>query len=141
HLADAIDGDRAVRGAAPKDIAPERVDRVAVSSGIYDERLPERRALNAEQVRVAVSCAHRTAERSHVENEVVGIRCPAIAHDGIAAFGEDARARRRRWGRGERLKALEPGPPEQPDGFRRRSAAGPRVVGPTEHGRGGRKDP
>src|SRR4029078_1297053 len=70
RLAEAIHGDRAMRGRAAEGIAPGRLP-VATGSGIDQETLSERSALDAQQVGVAMARAERAAERADVEDQLV----------------------------------------------------------------------
>ena len=114
RLARSVDRHGAVSGRAPKEVPPVGFRRVGVGPGIDEVGLPEYGALNAQEVGVTVPAAHRTAERTDVEDQVMSVRLPPAPHDGVAAFGEDPRAWRSRRGRRGSRGRVRRRRPEQP---------------------------
>jgi hypothetical protein len=83
-LADAVNDDRAVRSRAAEEVVPSRV-AIGMRSGIDEDRLAEDRALEAQEISVPVRAAHRTPDRSDVDQHLMGIAVPARTHHGVAA--------------------------------------------------------
>src|SRR5262249_25671891 len=107
---------------------------------IDEAAFTERRTLHAEQDRVAVSAANRTAEGPDVENETMISRLPTTAHHGVATVRERARGARHRSAPLECCEALKRWFPEQPQGLGSERARPPGVVAAREEHRGRRED-
>src|SRR5262245_61867252 len=86
-LADAVDHNRAVRGRTAEEVAPPRV-AITMRARIDNDRLAEHRALDAQKIGVSVRTAHRTANRSDVDQHLMRITLPARTHDGVPARGK-----------------------------------------------------
>src|SRR5262252_8806678 len=76
-LVQSVDAHRAVRSSAPEVIAPVWLGSVAVRARIYDELLAKCRALQAEEIGVAMAGGGWTADGSGVEDQMVRLRVPA----------------------------------------------------------------
>ena len=87
-LAGAIDIDGAVGGGAAVVTPPPVVRAVAERSRIDDVRVPAERALQAQQIGVAVSSADPAAERADVEDDLVSLAAPVAAHHRVPAVGQ-----------------------------------------------------
>jgi hypothetical protein len=87
-LTGAIDIDGAVGGRAAVVTPPAAVCAVAECSRIDNVRLPAERALQAQEIGVAVPSADLAAERADVEDDLVSLGAPVAAHHRVAAIGQ-----------------------------------------------------
>src|SRR5204863_851795 len=113
-LALAVHRDRVVRRRGAEEVAPLGLRRVAVVPRIDQARLAENRALNAEEIRVAVAAADRTSERPDVDDHLVGIALPAITENRIAARRKHPGRQPRRRSRAHTVERALAVRPEQP---------------------------
>src|SRR5215472_5409450 len=126
-LVQSVDAHRAVRSGAPEVIAPVRLGGVAVCARIDDELLAKCRAMQAEEIGVAMTGGGWAADGAGVEDQMLRLRVPATAHHHVAAVREAPRRRAGRKARGERVEGIDPHRSEHPEYFRCH-AAGPEVV-------------
>ena len=120
RLVEAVDSHGRVGRGAAEEVAPGRLRRVAKGAGVRDGGLAEHRALDAQEIGVAVTGADRAAERTRIEDELMRPAIPRAPHHAVAALGKQHR--RRRLG-GPRRRAT-----------RRRSARGRRATAPRRPG-------